>query len=123
MNAAFLPVKILLIENDLAAAEAIRAAFAASGADAFDVQWVRELSAGSERLKTKGIAAALIELDLPDSQGIATFDSLFTAAPDLPILILGGDANEALAKEAVGRGAQDYILPTHLDSYSLSRTA
>ena len=114
-------MKILLIENDLATADAIRAALAASGADAFDVEWVHKLSEGLERLKTKGIAAALIELDLPDSQGIATFHSLFTAAPDLPILILGGDTNEALAKEAVGRGAQDYVLPSHLDSYSLSR--
>jgi diguanylate cyclase (GGDEF)-like protein/PAS domain S-box-containing protein len=121
MNAAILPVKILLIENDLAAAEAIRAALAASGGDSFDVEWVRKLSDGLERLKTKGIAAMLIELSLPDSQGIATFDSLFTAASDVPILILGGDVNEALAKEAVGRGAQDYILPSHLDSYSLSR--
>ena len=121
MDAAVPSAKILLIENDLAAAEAIRAALVASSANAFDVEWVRGLSEGLERLKTKGIAAALIELDLPDSQGLATFDSLFTAAPDLPILILGGDANEMLAKEAVGRGAQDYILPSHLDSYSLSR--
>jgi diguanylate cyclase (GGDEF)-like protein/PAS domain S-box-containing protein len=117
MNAAILPVKVLLIERDLAAAEAIRAALAA---DAFDVEWVRELSEGLQCLKTKDFAAALIDLDLPDSQGIATFDSLFTAAPDLPILIIGGD-NEALAKEAVGRGAQDYILPSHLDTYSVSR--
>ncbi len=121
MNAAILPVKILLIENDLAAADAIRAALATNFEDSFEVEWVQQLSEGLQRLKTKGIAAALIELDLPDSQGIATFDSLFTAAPDLPILILGGDTNEALAKEAVGRGAQDYILPSHLDSYSLSR--
>ena len=121
LNTAVPPAKILLIENDLAAAEAIRAALAASGANAFDVEWVRKLSEGLERLKSKGIAAVLIELDLPDSQGLATFDSLFNAAPDLPILILGGDANEFLAREAVGRGAQDYILPSHLDSYSLSR--
>src|SRR5271165_2501094 len=120
-NAAMPPVKILLIENDLAAGEAIRAALTANGADAFEVEWVRELSEGLERLKTKGIAAALIELDLPDSRGLATFDSLFAAAPDLPILILGGDASESLAKEAVARGAQDYILPSHLDSYSVSR--
>ena len=59
----------------------------------------------------------LLELSLPDSQGIATFDSLFTAAPDVPVLILGGDSNEALAREAMARGALDYVLPSHLDSY------
>jgi diguanylate cyclase (GGDEF)-like protein/PAS domain S-box-containing protein len=59
-------------------------------------------------------------LALPDSQGIETFDKLFTAYPDIPILILGGNVPEALAKLAVGRGAQDYLLPDHLD-YSLPR--
>jgi diguanylate cyclase (GGDEF)-like protein/PAS domain S-box-containing protein len=85
------------------------------------VEWVQLLSDGLERLSKRGIAAVLLELSLPDSEGIETFDKLFIAAPDVPILILGGNANEALAKEAVGRGAQDYLLPGHLDSYSLPR--
>jgi len=116
-----LPLKILLIENDPAAATEIRAALTAGGGVPFEVEWVRQLSDGLERLNEKGIAAVLLELSLPDSGGIETFDKLFTAAPDVPILILGGNANEALAKEAVGRGAQDYLLPGHLDSYSLPR--
>ena len=121
MDAAVPTVKILLIENDLAAAEAIRAALAASGGDSFEVEWVHQLSEGLERLKTKGIAAALLNLSLPDHQGMEAFDALFTAASDIPILILQGDVNEALAKEAVARGAQDYLLPSHLNSYSLPR--
>jgi diguanylate cyclase (GGDEF)-like protein/PAS domain S-box-containing protein len=121
MTAPGLPLKILLVENDPAAATEIRAALIAGGGDPFEVEWVRQLSDGLERLNKKGIAAVLLELALPDSQGIQTFDKLFTAAPDVPILILGGNANEALAKEAVGRGAQDYLLPGHLDSYSLPR--
>jgi diguanylate cyclase (GGDEF)-like protein/PAS domain S-box-containing protein len=121
MPPPILPVKILLIENDPAAAREIRAALTAGGGVPFEVEWVRQLSDGLERLNEKGIAAVLLELSLPDSGGIETFDKLFTAAPDVPILILGGNANEALAKEAVGRGAQDYLLPGHLDSYSLPR--
>src|SRR6202011_2309004 len=113
--------KILLIDNDPAAADRILAALAAAGSGSFDVEWVRQLSAGLERLSKKGIAAILLALSLPDSQGIETFDKLFAAAPDVPILILGGNVPEALAKEAVGRGAQDYLLPGHLDSYSLPR--
>jgi diguanylate cyclase (GGDEF)-like protein/PAS domain S-box-containing protein len=113
--------KILLIENDPALADEIRAALTAAGSGSFDVEWVRQLSEGIARLGKKGIAAVLLELSLPDSQGIETFDKLFSAAPDVPILILGGNDNEALAKEAVGRGAQDYLLPGHLDGYSLPR--
>src|SRR5882724_1229352 len=112
-------LQILLIENN-PAADKIRAALAAAGSGSFDVEWVRQLSEGLERLSKKGIDAVLLELSLPDSHGIETFDKLFTVVPDVPILILG-NGNEALAKEAVGRGAQDYLLAGHLDSYSLSR--
>src|SRR6266481_4258368 len=120
MTTPILPPKILLIENDPAAADKIRAAFTAAGSGSFDVEWVRQLSQGLARLAKGGIDAVLLELSLPDSRGIETFDKLFSVAPDVPILILG-NGNEALAKEAVGRGAQDYLLAGHLDSYSLSR--
>src|ERR1700682_2506250 len=121
MTTPILPPKILLIESDPVAADEIRAALAVAGSGSFDVEWVRQLSEGIERLSKRGIAAVLLALSLPDSQGIETFNKLFAAAPDVPILILGGNANEALAKQAVGRGAQDYLLPGHLDSYSLPR--
>jgi diguanylate cyclase (GGDEF)-like protein/PAS domain S-box-containing protein len=113
------PPKILLIENDPAIADEIRAALAGIVSGAFDLEWVRQLSEGLARLSKKGIAAILLNLSLSDSRGIETFDKLFAAAPDVPILILG-NGDEALAKEAVGHGAQDYLLPGHLD-YSLPR--
>jgi diguanylate cyclase (GGDEF)-like protein/PAS domain S-box-containing protein len=121
MTTPILPPKILLIENDPTAANAIRAALAAPSSGPFDVEWVRQLSEGLERVSKKGITAILLALSLPDSHGIETFDQLFSAAPDVPILIVGANVNEALAKQAVGRGAQDYLLPDHLDSYSLTR--
>src|ERR1700691_1627291 len=112
--------KILLIENDPAIAHKIREALVTTGSVSFDVEWVRRLSEGLERLHKGGVAAVLLELSLPDSQGIETFDKLFSAAPDIPILILG-NGNEALAKEAEGRGARDYLLAGHFESYSLPR--
>jgi diguanylate cyclase (GGDEF)-like protein/PAS domain S-box-containing protein len=115
-----LPAKILLIESAPAAADKIRAALDVAGSSSFEVEWVRQLSEGLERLSKKGIDAVLLELSLPDNQGLDTFDKLFAAAPDIPILVLG-NGNEALAKEAVGRGAQDYLLAGHIDSYSLPR--
>jgi diguanylate cyclase (GGDEF)-like protein/PAS domain S-box-containing protein len=120
MTESILPPKILLIENDPAGADRICAALAETGSGSFDVEWVRQLSEGLARLSKGGIDAVLLELSLPDSHGIETFDKLFGAAPDVPILILG-NGNEALAKEAVAHGAQDYLLAGHLDSYSLPR--
>jgi diguanylate cyclase (GGDEF)-like protein/PAS domain S-box-containing protein len=113
--------KILLIQDDHDGANNIRGALSSASGSSFEVEWVRQLSEGLERLIDKGIDAILLELSLPDSRGIETFDKLFTAAPDVPILILSGEDNEALAKEAVARGAQDYLLPRHLDDFSLSR--
>ena len=121
MITPILPPKILLVENNPAAADEICAALAAAGSGSFDMEWVRQLSDAVTRLNKGGIDAVLLELSLPDSHGIETFDKLFIAAPDVPILILGGNANETLAKQAVGRGAQDYLPPRHLDSYSLPR--
>jgi diguanylate cyclase (GGDEF)-like protein/PAS domain S-box-containing protein len=120
MTTLILSPKILLIENDPVAAEKVRAALTAAGSGSFELEWVRQLSKGLARLTKGGIDAVLLELSLPDSHGIETFDKLFSAAPDVPILVLG-NGNEALAKEAVGRGAQDYLLAGHLDSYSLPR--
>jgi diguanylate cyclase (GGDEF)-like protein/PAS domain S-box-containing protein len=113
--------KILLIENNSAAADKIRETLAAAGAGSFTVEWVRGVSESLESLSKGGIAAVLLALCLADSQGIETFDTVFAAAPNIPILVLAGNANEVLAKQAVGRGAQDYLLPEHLDSYTLPR--
>src|SRR6266849_4555353 len=120
MTKSILPPKILLIENDPAGAVRIRAALVETSGGTFDVEWVRQLSEGLARLSKGGIDAVLLELSLPDSHGIKTFDKLFSAAPDIPILILG-NGNEPLAKEAVAHGAQDYLLAGHVDSYSLPR--
>jgi len=121
MTTPILPQRILLVDNDPAAADEIRATLATAGRGLFEVEWVRQLSAGLTRLNKGGIDAVLLDLSLPGTHGIETFDKLCIGAPDVPILILGSNANEALAKRAVGRGAQDYLPPGRLDSYSLSR--
>lgn len=87
----------------------------------FHIERVRRLSAGLEYLAKGRTSAILLDLSLPDSEGIQTFEKLFEIAPDIPILVLGGENQELAAAEAVRRGAQDYLLPNNLDSYSLPR--
>ena len=120
MNTPMPPATILLIKDDPAAGKNFRAVLGASG-DSFDLEWVSSLSEGLERLAEGGIAAVLLDLMLPDSQGIQSFNELFAAAPDVPILILSTNEDETIAKQAVGRGAHDYLLPIHMDGYSLTR--
>jgi diguanylate cyclase (GGDEF)-like protein/PAS domain S-box-containing protein len=88
----------------------------------FEVEWVTELSRGIERLFDGGVGAAVLDLNLPDSKGVETFDKLFQAAPGVPILILSDADTEAEARQAVQRGAQDYLLKEQADGYRLRRT-
>jgi diguanylate cyclase (GGDEF)-like protein len=63
----------------------------------------------------------VVDLFLPDSQGIETFDTLFDAAVRIPILILSRSRDEDIARLAVQCGAQDYLLKDRLDGHSLSK--
>ena len=113
--------RILLISNNSIVANSICAALSATGDHEFEVECVHRLTEGVERLCKKGIVAVLLDLNMPDCNGAETFDNLLKIEPDIPILIFGDTANEALAKQALQRGAQDYILSDHFDSYSLPR--
>jgi diguanylate cyclase (GGDEF)-like protein/PAS domain S-box-containing protein len=121
MGTSTLLARVLLLESDPVAANQVRAALTPRDADFFDVQCVSKLADGLARLKAEQFTVVLLNLALADSDGLETFDKVFTAAPDLPILILGSGLPEDLSKQAVERGAHDYLLKAHLDSYSLTR--
>jgi diguanylate cyclase (GGDEF)-like protein/PAS domain S-box-containing protein len=115
---------VLLVLADPPEAKAIRRSLADSGSGLFKFEWVRRCDDASKRLCTEGgeqIAAVVVDLILPDSRGIETFDTLFRAAPHIPILILSHLRDEAVARLAVQRGAQDYLLHERLDGYSLPK--
>jgi diguanylate cyclase (GGDEF)-like protein/PAS domain S-box-containing protein len=125
-----MPQNILLIQADSADAENVRNALVSSSEGPFQVEWVRLCSEGLERLviagkqrneRTDGIAAVLVDLFLPDSRGIETFDKLFQAAPQIPILVLIASDDEDIAKLAVQHGAQDFLLKCRLDNYWLPK--
>jgi diguanylate cyclase (GGDEF)-like protein/PAS domain S-box-containing protein len=120
---------ILLIQNDPVAANAIRDALVNSSDGSYRVIQLRYCCEAMDRLagqKRQGqsiepVAAILVDLYLPDSSGIETFDRLFQAAPQIPILILTAAQDEDIAKLAVQRGAHEYLLKDHLDPYLLPK--
>src|ERR1700722_17766071 len=122
---------ILLIQDNPTDAKYVRDALNNSNSGLFRVKWVRTLAASLEQLPrdpdpqqpgANDIAAVLVDLFLPDSRGIDTFDQIFRAAPQIPILILTTTQNEEVAKLAVLHGAQDYLLTTRIDAYLLPKT-
>ena len=112
---------MLLISDDAADARLIREALAEPTHSEWRLQRAKRLSDGVNRLRKGGIVAVLLDLFLPDSQGIKTFETLFEAAPLVPILVLTDGKNEAIAWHATQCGAQDHLLKNHLDGYWLPR--
>jgi diguanylate cyclase (GGDEF)-like protein/PAS domain S-box-containing protein len=120
-----MPQTVLLIHDDGANAKLVRDALHNSGDGCFIVEWVERCSEGVERLRSNGkgrVAAILVNLFLPDSQGLQTLDRILEVAPDIAILVLSSLEHEDAAKLAVQRGAQDYLLVNHLDGYLLPKT-
>lgn len=88
----------------------------------FSNERVRSLSAALARLQTSGIDAVLLDLSLPDSQGIATFEQVFAVAPQIPIMTLCTPEDEALALQTLDRGAQGYLLKGQFASYLVAQS-
>ena len=115
---------VLLVMADAAEAWAVRRSLSKTRDDPFEVEWVNGCNDAIKRLVNQGgeeIAAVVVDLSLPDSHGIETFDTLLRASPHVPILVLSHLRDEDVAKLAVQHGAQDYLLQERLDGYSLSK--
>jgi diguanylate cyclase (GGDEF)-like protein/PAS domain S-box-containing protein len=110
---------VLLIEADADDAAKILDELSLATDERFVVEWVTELSSGIERLHNGGVGAVMLDLTLPDSNGIETFDKLFQASPRVPLLILSGAGTEETARQAVRRGAEDYLIKSQADGYRL----
>jgi DNA-binding NarL/FixJ family response regulator len=113
-------IRVLMIGHDRDAT-VIREALAQTEDSAFTVEYATLLSDGLKRLRQDDITAVLLDLRLPDSQGLATFEQLRQAAPHIPLLIINSADDQDLARHTVRRGAQDYLQKDRIDRDSLPR--
>ena len=79
-------------------------------------------SDGLEKLAQDGIDIVLLDLGLPDSQGLETLNQVRAAAPDVPVVVLTGADDETLALDAAQQGAQDYLIKGEVDRRLLTRS-
>jgi two-component system sensor histidine kinase UhpB len=115
------PIKLLLIEDNPGDARLIREMLAEAETGSFALEWVPRLSEGLERLKKGEIDLVLLDLGLPDSQGLDTFIKGYAHAPEIPFVLLTGLDDETLALSAVRQGAQDYLVKATTDANGLLR--
>jgi len=115
------PSKILLIEDDPEYAYMMQQMLAITPGAPPTLECADSLSTGLERLARGNIDVVLLDLSLPDSWGLETFDRVHACAPQAPIIILSGLDDQALAVEIVRKGAQDYLVKGQLDGNLMVR--
>ena len=79
------------------------------------------LEEGLARLAEEAFGVILLEFFLPDGAGLVNIPVLQTAAPQVPIIVVGATDDEAIAVEAVHAGAQDYLVKDHINPSWLRR--
>jgi diguanylate cyclase (GGDEF)-like protein/PAS domain S-box-containing protein len=111
-----MPNLILIITDHSGDAENLQKILEQAQDGPFAIEWVRSLQDALRRLETDGIDVILLDFFLPDSQGIQTFDTVFATASPVPVVTLVSNDGIELAREAVQRGAQGYLLKGHFES-------
>lgn len=87
-----------------------------------DVEWCGYLADALERLSKGGIDLVLLDLSLPDSSGVATFERVYAFAPDVPVIVLTDLDDEEVAVTTVQGGAQDYLVRDEVEGGILLRS-
>lgn len=117
------PIKVLLIEDNPGDARLIWEMLNGATAAQFELAHVQRLDEGLRRVgEDGGFDVLLLDLGLPDSQGLDALARVQAQALEVPIIVLTGLGDEALAVKAVGEGAQDYLVKGQVDSNLLARS-
>lgn len=116
------PIKVLLVEDNKEHSELLERLLGFSEYPTFTVATAMSLATGIAKLATGTMDIVLLDLSLPDSEGVETFRRVNAAAPDVPIVVLSGISDVTLSIEMVQEGAQDYLVKGHVDTHLLLRS-
>jgi diguanylate cyclase (GGDEF)-like protein len=103
-------IHVLLIEDNPADALLLREAVWEDALASFKFTVAENLKSGLDFLRQNHVDVVLLDLGLPDSQGLQSFEAVNGAFPEKPVVVLSGTADQTLALEAVQLGAQDYLV-------------
>jgi signal transduction histidine kinase len=111
---------VLLIEDNPGDADLVRLRLT-EGESHVKVDCVNRLSDGLASLASETPSVVLLDLNLPDSHGAETFRRVRDHSPNVPIVVLSGQDDQALAERAVNQGVQDYLVKGDISSKHLER--
>lgn len=119
MNASS-PTPVLQVEDSPTDALLIREELERS--PHFRLTQVERLDEALRVLASDHYAVVLLDLGLPDSQGMDTLVRLHREAPHVPVVVMTGHTDEELALRALHAGAQDYLIKGQSNEFLLDRT-
>jgi len=113
-------LRVLLVEDDDGDAFLFEELLSMSD---LDVAVARERTVTAAEARLPGdVACVVLDLGLPDADGLAALHRLREAAPGVPMLVLTGLSDTARGLEAVAAGAQDYLVKGRVDGELLARS-
>jgi signal transduction histidine kinase len=110
-----------LVEDRPQEARLVYESLVSEATDSVQLRHAQSLAQAVDLLDSAVFDAALTDLDLPDSHGIATYRALHLAHPDLPIVVLSGTRDRDRTVRAIHEGAQDFLLKGRADGELLIR--
>ncbi len=113
-------IKILLVEDNPGDARSIREMLNELDDNQYEIFHTTRLDNGLKILVKDNFDLILLDLCLPDSEGMDTFNIMKYNADDIPIIVLTGLKEDIFAVSAVGRGAQDYLVKDEINSKLLA---
>jgi signal transduction histidine kinase/HPt (histidine-containing phosphotransfer) domain-containing protein len=113
---------LLVVEDNPGDARLVRETLSGVRGERFVLEYADRLSAAIERLATPGIDVVLLDLSLPDSNGVETITRLHESVPLVPIIALSGNDDERVIQSAVRNGADDFLVKGTFQTDSLLRS-
>ncbi|MGA2737825.1 MAG: response regulator [Bryobacteraceae bacterium] len=111
MNGLLNSLSVLLVEDDPDYAALVQQWLGGAGNHpGFALSWTDSLSSALNRLARRGIDIVLLDLSLPDSQGIDTFLALSGQCAGVPVIVLSASDSEPMALQTIRHGGQDYLV-------------
>ncbi|MBW4576385.1 MAG: PAS domain S-box protein [Aphanothece sp. CMT-3BRIN-NPC111] len=113
--------KILLVEDNPGDARLVREMLVEEGGERFNLSYAKQLSEAFQYLSEDQFDIILLDLSLPDGQGLDTLTQTRAVSCQVPIVVLTGFKDDAIALQAVRQGAQDYLVKGEMDGKLLVR--
>jgi len=113
--------RLLLVEDNDGDARLLREMFNEDGSPNIELTHVMSLAEADSYLSEREVDVILLDLGLPDGQGLGAVRRARAAAPRVPLVVLTGLDDESVAALALQEGAQDYLIKGQIETRGLLR--